>query len=115
MCASAVTIRKMNPETRNQLKPGTRVKITQQIAARDYSWSSDVRGTVVDYQQLQTGSWFAHSKGDKLWLDRLTLRKDDGEITTLNLDDYTHVEVDATPSPAAADVGPKKSETDLPL
>ncbi len=72
-----------------------RVKVTQQIAARDYAWSSDIRGTIVDYQQRQTGSWFAHSKNDKLWLDRLTLRADDGELTTLNLDDYTLIEIES--------------------
>jgi hypothetical protein len=92
------------PETdvdiRKQLVPGARVKVTQQIAARDYTWTTAVRGTVVDYAQKETGSWFAHAKGDKLWLDRLTLRKDDGEITTLNLDDYTHIEVE-NPAPSA--------------
>jgi len=60
----------------------TRVTVTQQIAARDYAWASEVRGTIVDYSQQQTGSWFAHSKDDKLWLDRLKIRKDDGEFTT---------------------------------
>ena len=84
----------MNPDVRDQLKPGVRVKVTQQIAARDYSWSADVSGTVVQFEQKKTGSWFAHSKNDKLWLDRLVIKKDDGEITTLNLDDYTHLEIE---------------------
>ena len=77
-----------------QLTPGARVRVTQQIAARDYSWQADVRGTIVAYEQKQTGSWFAHSKNDKLWLDRLVIKKDDGEITTLNLDDYSRVEIE---------------------
>ena len=81
-----------------QLKPGVKVKVTQQIAARDYSWKTEVHGTVVQYQQKTTGSWFAHSKNDKLWLDRLVLKKDDGEITTLNLDDYSHVEIEKVAS-----------------
>src|SRR5438552_4181410 len=68
-----------------QLKPGARVKVTQQIAARDYTWTTEVNGAVVQFEQKQTGSWFAHSKNDKLWLDRLVIRKDDGEITSLNL------------------------------
>jgi len=36
----------------------------------------------LEYSQQQTGSWFAHSKDDKLWLDRLLIRKADGELTT---------------------------------
>ena len=38
-------------------------------------------------------SWFAHSKNDRLWLDRLVIKKDDGEITTLNLDEFSRVEI----------------------
>jgi hypothetical protein len=83
----------MDESIRKKLVPGAKVKVVQQIAARNYSWASEVAGTVVDYQQQQTGSWYAHSKNDKLWLDRLTLRKDDGEITTLNLDEFSVVKI----------------------
>lgn len=79
------------------LSPGARVRVTQQIAARDYSLPTVVNGTVVRFEQRPTGSWYAHSKNDKLWLDRLVIRKDDGELTTLNLDDFTHIEAVAQP------------------
>ncbi len=82
----------MEQSPKPTLLPGTRVKVTQQIAARDYTWTSETTGTVVSYQQKTTGSWYAHSKNDKLWLDRLTLQKADGELTTLNLDEYSVVE-----------------------
>jgi hypothetical protein len=85
----------MDETIRQKLLPGARVKVVQQIAARDYSWSSEIRGTVVDYEQQQTGSWYAHSKNDKLWLDRLTLQKADGEFTTLNLDEFSVVEIES--------------------
>jgi len=84
----------MDESLRSQLKPGAKVRVTQQIAARDYTWSTPVSGTVVDFEQKPTGSWFAHSKNDRLWLDRLVIRKDDGEISTLNLDEFSHIEVD---------------------
>src|SRR5688572_26890327 len=105
----------MDEQTRKQLAPGAKVKITQQIAARDHAWTSDVRGTIVSYEQKQTGSWFAHSKDDKLWLDRLTIRKADGELTTLNLDDYSHVEIEEEGSGSRVQgSGDKKNESDLP-
>ena len=100
---------------RRRLKPGVRVRVTQQIAGRDYTWTSEVRGTVVSYQQKQTGSWFAHSKSDKLWLDRLVIRKDDGEISTLNLDDYSNVEVETPTGGGEAGGSEKKNESDLPV
>ncbi len=85
----------MDESIRKQLMPGVMVKITQQIPHRDYTWTDEMRGVVVSYQQKQTGSWFAHSKNDKLWLDRLSIRKADGELLTLNLDDYSSVSVEA--------------------
>jgi len=84
----------MESEIHKQLVPGARVAVTQQMAGRDYTWTTTVRGTVVEFGQRQTGSWFAHSKDDRLWLDRLTIRKDDGELTTLILDQYSHVDVE---------------------
>jgi hypothetical protein len=78
----------------SKLIPGTKVRVTQQIAARDHTFTSETLGTVVQYSQKETGSWYAHSKDDRLWLDRLTLRKADGELITLNLDSYSVVEVE---------------------
>lgn len=84
----------MDDAIRDQLRPGARVRVTQQIAARHYALTSEVRGTVMGFEQEPTGSWYAHSKGDKLWLDRLMLRKDDGELITLNLDAFTRIQLD---------------------
>ena len=107
----------MDEQLRQKLVPGARVKITQQIPARAYAWSADVRGTVVDFEQKPTGSWYAHSKNDKLWLDRLVLRKDDGEMTSLILDDYSRIEVEpaSSASTVAAASAETKNESDLPV
>jgi hypothetical protein len=83
----------MDESLRQQLVPGAQVEVTQQIPRRDRVWSLQVRGTVMAYEQRPTGSWYAHSKHERLWLDRLVIRKADGEITTLNLDEYTHITV----------------------
>lgn len=82
----------------NSFKLGQKVAVTQQIPQRDEVWVNTVRGEIVKAEQAKTGSWFAHSKDDKLWLDRLIIRKDDGEIVTINLDRYTHVDVLAQPA-----------------
>lgn len=96
----------MDESIRKQLAAGAKVKITQQIAARDHTWTTATTGTVVSYSQKTTGSWFAHSKNDKLWLDRLKLRKADGEIITLNLDEYSVVEIEPQPTDAAPAAAP---------
>lgn len=80
-------------ESLSQFRPGQRVRVTQQIPQRDEVWTQAVEGVVVRADQRKTGSWFAHSKDHKLWLDRLLVRKGDGELVTFNLDAYTHVDV----------------------
>ena len=72
--------------------PGQRIRVTQQMPLRDDTWSNVVEGEVTRYRQAKTGSWFAHAKDDQLWLDRLELQLDDGEIVTLNLDQYSVIE-----------------------
>ena len=95
----------MDESLRKKLVAGAVVEVTQQIPHRDRVWTNRIRGTVMSYQQKQTGSWFAHSKDDKLWLDRLVVRKEDGEITSVYLDDYTHLE-GIRPPPAEQEARP---------
>ena len=71
---------------------GQRVLVVQQIPQRQRVWTSRTEGVVERFAQRPTGSWFAHARHDKLWLDRLLVRKDDGELVEFNLDQYTHVE-----------------------
>ncbi len=73
------------------LKTGDRVTVIQQI--QNKGWATTVTGVVRAIEQRKTGSWFAHAKDDKLWLDRLELVKDDGEIVVCNLDAYSRVEI----------------------
>ncbi len=72
--------------------PGSRVRVIQQQPQRDRSWTNSIEGVLTRYRQVKTGSWYAHAKDDQLWLDRLELRRDDGELVILNLDQYTVIE-----------------------
>jgi hypothetical protein len=74
-------------------QPGTVVRVTQQIPRRLDTYTIAVTGTVVRQERQYSGSWFARNKRNRVWLDRLVIRKDDGEISILNLDEYTHVDV----------------------
>ena len=90
----------MNPNP-NQLPPGTKVRVTQQVQHK--RWTQTVEGEVVAFGQQKSGSWYAHGKDDKLWLDRLELRKADGELVVINLDRYSRIErLDPAAGSAAA-------------
>lgn len=71
---------------------GDRVRVTQQVPRQVGTTTTTVEGVILRAGQQKTGSWFAHSKDKKLWLDRLELRRDDGELVVVNLDQFSRVE-----------------------
>ena len=79
--------------TVDQLQAGQRVRITQTIDRRDQDWQTAVVGVVQAVEQQKTGSWYAHAKDDKYWLQRVRLVKEDGEVTVLNVDARAKIEL----------------------
>lgn len=75
------------------LRVGDRVRVRQRVMFGLQAAETVVEGEVVRFGQQKTGSWFAHGADDKLWLDRVELRKSDGELVALNLDRNSVVEV----------------------
>ncbi|MDQ7012289.1 MAG: hypothetical protein Q9O74_00160 [Planctomycetota bacterium] len=75
------------------IQVGQRVRVTQQVVLQSNPQTSTVEGVVEAFEQQKTGSWYAHSEDNKLWLDRLRLRTDEGEIVYCNLDQLSKVEV----------------------
>lgn len=72
---------------------GARVRVTQQMPFGTSVRTVSVEGEIIELGQQKTGSWFAHSKDGKLWLERVVLRKSDGEIVYCNLDHYSNIEM----------------------
>lgn len=76
-----------------EINPGQRVRITMQHPKQSGDLLNSVEGTVLRFGQTKTGSWYAHSKDGKLWLDRVEIKKSDGELTVCNLDQYSKIEI----------------------
>jgi hypothetical protein len=83
--------------------PGTVVRVTQQIPQRDDNYTTTVEGKVLRQERQGSGSWFARNKRNKVWLDRLIIQKADGEISVLNMDEYTRIEVLSGPAAVAGE------------
>ncbi len=81
----------MSMTIEEQFPQGTPVCIKQTIEMGGKNLETKVVGSVQAWEELPTGSWHAHGKKDKLWLKRLKLRKADGEITLLIIDDATEI------------------------
>ena len=69
-----------------ELRPSQKVRVLQTVHTREGDWQTDVEGKILSLESKPTGSWFAHGKDDKLWLQRLLLEKEDGERVELVLD-----------------------------
>ncbi len=78
-----------NPLHEAQFPPGTPVCVTLFTERRGRPVRAEVVGVVEAWEDKPTGSWFAGGKDDRLWLKRLRLRKADGEVTSLVVDDTT--------------------------
>lgn len=85
----------MDTQSRAQgtLQPGQRVRVEQTIHTRTGDWTTSVDGKIIAIVPKPTGSWFAHGKGDVLWLQRLRLEKADGELVEINLDSSSIVTI----------------------
>ena len=76
-----------------ELEAGRRIRVVQTIVRREGDWRGDVSGVIVEVEDKPTGSWFARARDDKYWLRRVRLRKDDGELTTLTLDQNSEIQI----------------------
>jgi len=76
-----------------KIAPGDHIRVTERIVGHDRTWLTQVEGEVLSCKPETTGSWFALGKNDKLWLLRIRLRRPDGEISALNIDQNTQVEL----------------------
>lgn len=75
-----------------QYEVGSLVRVTKQLMLGDGPSSFVIEGEILRMGQQKTGSWYAHSKDKKLWLDRVEIKKADGEIVVVNLDDRSQIE-----------------------
>jgi hypothetical protein len=79
--------------TPQSLRPGQRVRITQTVRVGLKSWPVVVTGVVRDTQVLVTGLATQRAKDDVLTVDTLHFVKENGELSSVAIDENTRVEV----------------------
>ncbi len=70
----------------DKLEVGKKVRVVQTVHTREGPWQTAIEGEIVSCRPMPTGSWYAHGKNNKLWLRRLRLKREDGELIDLILD-----------------------------
>ena len=78
-------------ETFASLQPGDRVEVTHEIKVGFRNWSAKTLGTVVSKDRRRHSLHYNRNFDDKVYSDILILKRDNGELTTVTLDEYSEL------------------------
>lgn len=71
------------------LKPGDRVQVEHLVTVGQKSWTAVTTGTVFGTERRRHGLHFRRNHDDRVFSDVIRLLLDDGERTSLTLDEFT--------------------------
>jgi hypothetical protein len=75
-----------------QLEPGDRVEVIHGVTVgSSANWSTTTVGRVLRRERRRHGLHFRRNTDDKVFSDVLILARDDGELTTVTIDEYTRI------------------------
>ena len=74
-----------------QLRPGDRVEAEHQVKVGFRSWTTVTTGEVVKTERRRHSLHFRRNSDDKVYSDVIVLRRDDGELTTVTLDEFSEL------------------------
>jgi hypothetical protein len=78
-------------ETFAALQPGDRVEVMHEVKIGFRHWNSKTIGTVVSKDRRRHSLHYNRNFDDKVYSDILILRRDDGELTTVTLDEFSEL------------------------
>lgn len=74
-----------------QLKAGDRIELRHEVKVGFRSWTIATVGTVVKTERRRHSLHFRRNFDDKVFSDMIVLRRDDGELTTVTLDEFSEL------------------------
>ena len=72
-----------------ELKPGDFVELDHEVKVGFNRWHTTTRGRVVRAERRRHGLHRRRNFDDKVFSDIIVLQRDDGELTTVTLDEFT--------------------------
>jgi hypothetical protein len=75
--------------TFQHLKPGDRVELEHEVKVGFRSWTATTTGTVVRVDRRRHSLHFNRNFDDRVYSDVIVLKRDDGELTTITLDEFS--------------------------
>jgi uncharacterized Zn ribbon protein len=84
-----------SPESRalyGELQPGDRVEVVHDVTVGSSgAWKTTTTGRVLRLERRRHGLHFRRNPDDKVYSDVLILARDDGELTTVTMDEFTRL------------------------
>lgn len=80
-------------ETFQQLQPGDLVEVDHEVKVGFRTWQTKTTGVVVRCERRRHGLHYHRHWDDKVFSDTLVLRRDDGELTTVTLDEFSQLKI----------------------
>jgi hypothetical protein len=75
-----------------ELKPGDRIEVDHDVKiGSSATWATKTMGTVVRSERRRHGLHFRRNPDDKVYSDVIILARDDGELTTVTMDEFTQL------------------------
>ena len=71
------------------LQPGDHVEVTHEVKVGFRKWYSVTKGKVVSKDRRRHGLHVDRNPDDKVYSDIRILQRDDGELTTVTLDEFS--------------------------
>jgi hypothetical protein len=76
----------------DDLKPGDRIEVEHEVkVGSSKTWTIKIVGTVVNTERRRQGLHFRRNPDDKVFADTIVLARDDGELTSITMDEFTEL------------------------
>jgi len=73
------------------LQPGDRVEVVHEVKVGFRQWLTTTQGTVVGKERRRHSLHFRRNYDDKVYSDVIVLKREDGELTTVTLDEFSEL------------------------
>ena len=73
------------------LQPGDRIELQHEVKVGFRSWTTTTIGNVVCTERRRHSLHHDRSFDDRVFSDAIVLRRDDGELTTVTLDEFSEL------------------------
>lgn len=78
-----------NRELMHRLRPGDRIEVEHEVKVGLRCWIAKTGGEFVRTQRRRHGLHTQRMPDDRVYSDVIVLRREDGELTTVTLDEFT--------------------------